>query len=359
MSTPLIDIDQLSDRVVFIHPAIRCWTGKRHLQPEDLGLDRRQLPPEKLVALGNKCVIDPQEIQVFASQRAAVRRECLAVGTRFLSGFIVPETKAQGLLDRIDAIERDFNAERDRFLAKFDRMVEDWVAAHPSWERLIRDTGVTRDFVAERLAFAVQAFKIVAPGTVNHPGLAQATAGLADNLFQEVAQLARETLEKSYLGKASVTRRALRPLLALQQKLDGLAFLDRRVRPIVQSIEATLAALPRNGAIQDRDLQALIGLLSLLEDPQRLKAHGEELLTREAPAASVAWGSHVPLSLPTPEDEAAMESRSAAVAETPVPATDPDASDRPVMIDDVVDPPPNPDRSSVTTETAAAGDWFF
>jgi hypothetical protein len=290
MHTSMIDIESLSDRLVFIHLAITCWTGKRHLQPQDLGLDRHQLPPEKLVALGNKCVIDPQEIQVFTTCRASARRECLAVGTRFLNGFMVPNEKAQGLLDRLADIEQNFNEERDRFLTQFDRLIEDWVAAHPAWETLLRDNEVTRTFVAERLAFAVQAFKIVTPGTVTHSGLAEATAGLADHLFTEVSQLARDTLEKSYLGKTSVTRRALRPLIALQQKLDGLAFLDRRVRPLVQSIEETLVALPRKGAIQDRDLQALIGLLSILEDPRRLKTHGEELLAQTGDEASSGSG---------------------------------------------------------------------
>ncbi len=282
MTTSMIDINQLSEQVVFININITCWTGKRHLQPEDLGLDRQQLPPETLVALGNKCVIDPQEIQVFTRQRTAVRRECLAVGTRFLSGFIVPKEKAQTLLDRIAEMEEDFSTARAQFLAKFDRMMDDWVAAHPAWEQLIRDTGVTRDVVARRLSFAVQAFQIVVPPDVTHPGLANATAGLADTLFHEISQLARETLERSYLGKAAVTRRALRPLLTLQHKLEGLAFLDRRVRPLVQSIQRTLAALPRQGAIQDWDLQALIGLLSILEDPQRLKAHGDHLLEPQA-----------------------------------------------------------------------------
>ena len=320
------------------------------------------------MALGNKCVIDPQEIQVFTRQRTAVRRECLAVGTRFLSGFIVPKEKAQALLDRIAEMEADFSAARTQFLAKFDRMMDDWVAVHPAWEHLIRDTGVTQEVVARRLSFAVQAFQIIPPPDVTHPGLANATAGLADTLFYEVSQLARETLEKSYLGKTAVTRRALRPLLTLQHKLEGLAFLDRRVRPIVQSIQGTLAALPRQGAIQDRDLQALIGLLSILEDPQRLKAHGDQLLELQANgemAVNVAVEPDPIDALPPDEiDEAREEETSRVVTAMTVTESLPldtgqDWLNQPSAAEAAVPSPPHPERSPVNTETTEPGNWFF
>jgi hypothetical protein len=35
MTTSMIDIHQLCEQVVFINIHITCWTGKRHLQPED------------------------------------------------------------------------------------------------------------------------------------------------------------------------------------------------------------------------------------------------------------------------------------------------------------------------------------
>ncbi|MDG4595540.1 MAG: DUF3150 domain-containing protein [Candidatus Contendobacter sp.] len=285
----IVPFGSISDRVVFIHLQIVCWTASQRLRPEDLGLDRRTLPPERLVHFGNKKLINPEELRPFASLRSAARRECLAVGVRFLGGFLVPADQAQRLLDRLDALERRFGAERDRFLARFDHLVEDWIREHPDWAALIRGAMVPARFVAERLSFAAQALQLTAPGRVTHAGLARAAAGLADTLFREVATLAQETLERSFLGRTVVTRRALRPVLALRDKLAGLAFLDVRVRPLVDHLEQTLGDLPRQGAIQGRDLDALLGLLAILENPERLKAHGDRL--RALPADAVALGA--------------------------------------------------------------------
>ena len=55
-----------------------CWSGKTSLTPEDLGLDRSQLPPETLVSLGEKQLIHPAALREFTTIRSAAHRHCLA-----------------------------------------------------------------------------------------------------------------------------------------------------------------------------------------------------------------------------------------------------------------------------------------
>jgi len=278
MSTATVHFEQVADQVTFINLDILCWTGSKTLQPEDLGLNRDALPPEKLVHLGSKQLIDPKDLAVFTTTRAAARRACLAVGIRFMGGFIVPNLKVADLLSELEMLEHKFNDEKLGFLRDFEAMIGHWVKENPAWESLIRGSQLSAGKVSGRLSFAVQAVKLAAPAAVTHGGLDRATQGLSGTLFQEVATLARDSLRNSFLGRDSVTQRALRPLRAIQQKLDGLGFLDQRVRPVYQDIEITLAVLPRKGEIAGHDLRAVIGLLSILEDPIRLQDHGDRLI---------------------------------------------------------------------------------
>lgn len=73
--------------------------------------------------------------------------------------------------------------------------------------------------------------------------------------------------------------KALYPLRNIASKLDGLSFLDPRVIPLVRSIQGTLARMPARGPIDGMELEALHGLLFLLSNVERMKAHGEACLT--------------------------------------------------------------------------------
>ena len=113
-------LNGLSDQLVFVNLDITCWSGKKTLTPEDLGLDRSQLPPETLVSLGEKQLIDPEALRTFTSIRSAARRLCLAVGTRFLGGHAVPAAKAPALLAELDALGQRYRDARATFLAGYD-----------------------------------------------------------------------------------------------------------------------------------------------------------------------------------------------------------------------------------------------
>ena len=103
--------DELADRLVFIHLDITCWSGRKSLTPEDLGLDRAHWPPESLISLGDKQLIDPAALRTFTSLRGAAHRHCLAVGARFLGGYAVPAAQAQRLLDRLADVQRQAGQE--------------------------------------------------------------------------------------------------------------------------------------------------------------------------------------------------------------------------------------------------------
>jgi hypothetical protein len=287
MPTP--SLDGLADRLVFVNLDITCWSGRKSLTPEDLGLDRAHLPPESLISLGDKQLIDPAALRTFTSLRGAAHRHCLAVGTRFLGGYAVPAARAQRLLDRLADLQRQYAAARTAFLATYDGRLAAWADQQPpQWQPLIRNALVPAEYVGGRLRFAVQAVRFGAPdpAVVTHGGLTDALAGLSGQVCSEVAQLARDALAQSFQGKTAVTRRALGPVQAIRAKLAGLSFVDRRFQAVVGAIDGVLAAVPRRRPLTGWVLESLRQLLGLAAQPDGLRA----FVQTAAPAGLPAGG---------------------------------------------------------------------
>lgn len=262
------------DQLLFIHVEISCWSGKKTLTPEDLGLDRTQLPPETLVSLGDKQLINPEALRAFTSIRSAARRQCLAVGTRFMGGYAVPTVKAASLLNRLTALEASYQQAKTDFLATYDQQLAAWAAQQPiEWQKLIREALVPAAYVGSRLGFAIQVarFRVPEPDVVQHAGLTQALGGLSDQVFYEIAQEAKEALEKSFQGKTEVTRRALSPLTTLREKLEGLVFINRGFHTVIGEIHRLMARIPQKGPITGRVLEELVQFLALAAQPLGLK----------------------------------------------------------------------------------------
>jgi hypothetical protein len=342
-----VDLNWLSDQLVFVNIDITNWSGKKTLTPEDLGLDRSQLPPETLVSLGDKQLIDPEALKTFGSIRSAARRRCLAVGTRFLGGYAVPAAKAPALLAELDALDQRYQAARAAFLAGYDGQLATWTRQQPlEWQKLIQDALVPAEYVGGRLSFAVQAVRFAAPDpkVVTHDGLHQALSGLGDQVFHEVGQLARDTLERSFQGKTAVTRRALSPLASIRDKLDGLAFLDRRFRAVVGEIDRLVAQVPAQGPIANGVLAALTQFFSLAAQPDGLRTWAASASVWQAPQEFLG------LLDPSAAPPSSIEDTGIPAPE-PVSASTVDA-DTPASIEDTESDPPTP--APVPTVNAAA-----
>jgi hypothetical protein len=102
-------------------------------------------------------------------------------------------------------------------------------------------------------------------------------------VFQDVRQLARETLERSFQGKTAVTRRALSPLASIRDKLEGLSFLDGRFRAVVGEIDRLMAQVPKQGPIANGVLAALTQFFALAAQPDGLRTWAERASVWEAP----------------------------------------------------------------------------
>ena len=275
------------DKVVCVSLDTHIWTARKKLRPEDLRLSAGTLPPEEVASLGSKRVFDPKKIAVFLGLRRKAHRVCEAHGVRFLGGYAIPLDRIDQVGSGLDQVARQFEAAKAQFLCDYDTDLEAWIRAHPGWEQVIRCAVESVGHVQARLWFDWQAFQVNPPQLPQSAakeigGLERATCGLAGQLLREVAETARSVYDERVIGREKVSRRLLASMKRLADKLDGLAFLDATVGPLVAMIRGVMAAIPASGALEGRDLAAIAGLLLMLGDEARMKAHAARVLSGES-----------------------------------------------------------------------------
>jgi hypothetical protein len=299
---------EILSELVIVSTRITLWSGRKRLREEDLKLaDGSQLPPTALASLGSKKVMDPAALAPFERLKRRAEREILAVGTRFLNGYAVPKAKLKDLMVCLAAIEAEFAATRQDFLAEYDQAVAGWIAANPGWEEAIRRSVEDVEHVRRQLSFAVQSFTISAHRS-HRSGLQKEVSGLAGQLRQEVGQLARAAWEASFAGKTEVGQRAIRPLRSLLSKVEGLVFLEQGLHELVSGIGSILDGLPTSGPIKGADFAAVCGCLQLLgeipeagqraPDPAAAPDLEEELEAAATPVAAALPRPAAPAQLP-------------------------------------------------------------
>ena len=260
-------INKVLQDLVLITLDFSVWSGKKKLRPEDL--KGANLPPDKLASLGSKRIFAPDALKVFATLKRQAERACEEVGVRFLGGYALPEEKLAPLMEKMAQIEQNFATAKTGFLSAYDDNLKEWLAEAGEWSEIVARAVEPSSHVAARLACGYTVFKVTAPGetaAATEP-LARQVNGLAEQLIHEIGALAKATWEESYRGRTSVTRKALRPLKAILDKLSSLSFIGPdKISGLITNVNAALATVPRSGPLTGATLMGLIGVLCELSD---------------------------------------------------------------------------------------------
>ncbi|NBS15832.1 MAG: DUF3150 domain-containing protein [Gammaproteobacteria bacterium] len=274
----MVETQMMLDRLVVIRIDGSLWGGRKKLRKEDLILaDGSVLPPESLASLGSKRIADPKALLVFTRLKREAERICLQVGSRFLGGFAIPEKELPGIQMQLERIAQEFEKAKSSYLSKYDEMIEDWVARHPDFAAAVRRAVEPVEVVRKQLNFDYVIFRLKAPEG-DRELLGHRVGSLSSQLFEEIALVARQFAQGSLIGKDRVTRKALSPLRKIRKKLDGLAFLDHRVTPVVETLSDLIQRAPRSGDISGTFLKEVLATTLLLSDPESIRKHGEGLL---------------------------------------------------------------------------------
>jgi hypothetical protein len=276
--------NKIIDGLVVILLNISLWQGRKKLRTEDLeekGVLTTSLPPEKLASLGSKRIVSPDAVNVFMAIKRRAERACLAVGTRFMGGYAVPEDRMPALQAELEAIAKEFEVEKTKFLAQYETTVTAWADENPEWRDAILRSVDPVNYVAAQLQCSFAAMKIShAKGA--EKTLDVQTSGLKGQLGREIAQTAKTVWEESFRGKLSVGKTTLKRLDSIHEKMAGLSFLDPSIGQVASSVQAVLNQCKGKELIEGSDLMAVCGILATLMWMDRVR------FTHEANAALVA-----------------------------------------------------------------------
>lgn len=290
--------EMILDQIDVVKLDINLWTSSKKLRPEDLVLaDGSKLPPEDLAYLGTKKTIDPDKLKEFNRIKKEAERICLQSGTRFIGGFANPRAEIPRITQELDELSKTFYEARDQLLATYHEDTEDWIARHAEFGDAIRRAIEPVESVASKLRFDYVVFRVTVPqADTTLPdatpaavdSLHRRTNSMSDQLFHEIAQEASQLIDRSFVGKDTVTSRSLNAFRRMRDKLDSLGFLDHRCMPVVDKIDSVLDALPKQGPYNGVAFNSLFTLGLLLSDPDKIKRHGSGLLQMESISISDA-----------------------------------------------------------------------
>lgn len=290
MNTTSINATELGviDNLMAVNLDVHIWSARKKLTPEDFG--GTELPPEELASLGSKKVCDPEALRIFNQLKTRTVSMLDRTGIRFLGGWAIPDSDAAEIVEALEQTRREYLEAKEQFLAGYDDAVQEWIDKHPSWARIIASSTVSADYVRSRLDYRWQIYKVVMPqaqspaqpNSLVDQGLRSEIQGLGKTLFDETAKAADEAWKNCYVGKSTVTQKALRPLRTIHNKLLGLSFVEPHVSPVLQLMETAFTLMPPKGEIQGADLLMLQGLVSLLRDPASLLQHAGKVMEGHA-----------------------------------------------------------------------------
>lgn len=234
-------------------------------------------------------IIDPKHLRPFLAARQAVNRACLAMGTRFLSGYAVPDENLAQLLERLKEISVKMAEAKANLIGNYDNWIGEWADAHPAARNEILARAPKVAYADKQINFSLRAFKIQpqaeAVASVGcEDGIAVEIGGLAKQIVQEIAQDVRDSWSPDTEAASQRVRGLLKRVCS---KARSLSFIDSRLGEIARFVETTAASLPTSGRIEGRDYLVLSGLLNLLVAPERLLTGPLAVdLPEEEPAAA-------------------------------------------------------------------------
>ncbi len=298
---------QVLDKVALVQIDISIWSGRKKLRPEDICLgDGGALPPETVASLGSKKVIGREALKTFETLKKRAQRLPEEIGVRFLGGYAVPVERAQEVSDHLRKVQAEFGEARTEFLDNYARLVEEWVAEHPSFADSLRKAVPPKEYVARATDFRFAIFQVTPVEAES--GLDSQAMGLGGRLLEEVATDARKWMERFLASASEVSQRTLRPLVRMRDKLGALAFLSGAAQPLTEAINDVLAECRPMPVITGGPLVRLKAMASLLADPVRSQQALDASVVRKAIDgmwAPATQETHPDMSFEWAEDEVA------------------------------------------------------
>lgn len=229
------------EQTTFIHLRIRQWSGSKRLGREESGI--KQSLSDKVVSMGIKRLIDPQELKIFDNLKKKAERLLYEDGQRLLGGYAVSDVLFSEKLRDVNNIRDDYFKEVDKFKRKLDTLYHDWLIKNPNESELFSNLP-SAERVRQSFDFIIEAYKLDLP-----QGMDLSEDHFADQLLHEVGKEAQECWSKSVSGKKISQRFITNTLPKLYNKLNTLAFGNGKITRLLEQYDKLQHNLPHSGGI--------------------------------------------------------------------------------------------------------------
>ena len=268
ISTQNGNIRVITEKSVLIHLDFRQWTGACSFEPNDLG----EMPPKELVAaMGQKRLVDPKVLGVFAR----IKDRAVALldnnGTPFLKGWLVPSDRASQVIAGLESLKAEYEAEKAAFLQNLPRAYEEWAQEHPEFTRFIETARKAVGDVESRIHARYIVFAFNPTQLDVSDSLKEEVLGIKDEIIKDVVQRCTKLADQSLTGRESASFRVRNVLATLYSKISGLSYVDNTLGNIEQTLAQLILMVPDKGAVQGRVLSALTTGVAMLSSSSRIR----------------------------------------------------------------------------------------
>lgn len=253
-----------------VYLKVRCWGGEKKASRDNdihLGVDGK-MPPQKLLDLGRKKIFPPQALDPLTNKRKAAERACLAVGTRFMGGYAVPDDVVEGLLANLENIKEMFYSELQVFLADFNQNKKTWIEENDEFAHIICDQVPDLEIVSKSFEFAIKLYKLQ-PLEGFEPDENEVSKQILHEVGISCKQLSERMLDWKRATSGKSLAEQLDPLI---NKLDTLSFGNGRILKVLNEFFALRKAIPMEIIDQDHPMFGhVLTFLSVCSDSVKLE----------------------------------------------------------------------------------------
>lgn len=267
-STSTLDFKTFFQRFVLVDFRVTTWSATRNNKPMDLGLEHESLAAD-VVRLGSKSVFDKKKINFQQQARTAGIALLSKVGFQCLGAWAVPRQYLQDTLDQLELLKIGFYANLDELIRSYDAECDSWISqaeqtvSLPDFAGKIRSSLYDVEYVRGQVSLSYR----VNDDMINNP--------IGDSAVDTIAEMANKSLSQfqySMSQGCSFSRKSLRYVTSIKEKLISMAALDSFIQPAIDQIEEFECSIPKRGgkSLDAYQLQSFMSVLTMLSNPAYL-----------------------------------------------------------------------------------------
>lgn len=234
------------DKLIFVSLDITLIGGRFQMTPDDVGIEKASLPPEKLASLGSMYSLPKESVKTGGNIKAKLKRLLELHGFKSDLGFAITEDKLDALIPEIKTLQQEFSDWKESLVTKLDELAIKQIEENPEYERSLSGRAPTKEYVDSQISFGMTISKSQATRlSFELDGIAK-SFDISSSLFDSVATNIERfvTSRKNALteGKpTSLTRVSLSQLAdKVFNRLRDYSFVSTKVENAISGLESVL-----------------------------------------------------------------------------------------------------------------------